>query len=327
MRTFIILIILAALGFAAWTWWSGRNKPAPLLNTAASVMPPGPQNPPPPQPTPLPAEVKSDYDQAELLWKQAVDAGQVPAQSAKAALMGKLFGKVLIGVYNKPGLRGLELTLIEQRLTPIGNELFFSKTRFPTDETGLIAMHQVQSGESPDRIAKKYGMSMEFLNRLRGRDANDSKLNVGDMVKVVKVKEQGGAFLHIDKGDFTIDCFIGGVFARRYPISHGAQQSPTPTGKTRLVDRVLNPPWTDPKTHEVYGPDDVRNILGKVWMAFSPEGIGQSGLGIHGYSGPNPQMRALVSNGCIRLENDSALELYRTISPMDRCKTEVAIVD
>ncbi len=241
--------------------------------------------------------------------------------------MGQLYSKVLRGVYNKPGQQPFEQTLVETRLAPIGHELFFAKTRFGADESGLMGIHIVQSGESPDRIAKKYGMSMELLNRIRGRDANDSHLNAGETLKVVKVGDKGGFAIHIDKGDFTLDCFIGGVFAKRYPISHGAPQTPTPVGRTKLTDRVLDPQWTHPVTHKVYGPNDPENILGKVWLAFAPEGLGQGGLGIHGYTGPNPQMRALVSNGCIRLENDNALELYRTLSHPNRCPCVVEIVD
>ena len=101
----------------------------------------------------------------------------------------------------------------------------------------------------------------------------------------------------------------------------------TPSGTTRLIDRVLNPDWTDPKTKEVYRADDLRNILGKVWMKFSPDGLGQDGLGIHGYTGPNPQMQANVSNGCVRLDTPQAQELYQLLAHPDRCPTAVVIVE
>lgn len=334
MRTFLILLVLAAVGYAGWSWYSDRQKTDAVVVTNDSQGTEGSDIPstatkPPVNPgmAALPPEVKADFEQAEILWKQAVKAGQPPAQSSNAPLMGKLYSSVLRGVYNKPGQAAFEKMLLEQRLTPLGNELFFSKMRFQPDETNLIGLHKVQPGESPDLIAKKYGMSMEFINRLRGRDANDSHLNAGDGIKIVKAREKGGYFLHIDRGDYYMDCYIGGVFAKRYVISHGAVQTPTPTGHSKLTDRVLDPSWTHPQTHKVYGPNDPENILGKVWFAFSPEGIGQSGLGIHGYTGPNPQMRAQVSNGCIRMENDSALELYRTLCSPNRCPTEVEIVE
>ncbi len=337
MRAFFILLVLAAIGFVGWKWYSARQlaeaAAAKPVVSAASPGETGKEPAPAAQgfggeeaPGPIPAELKAGYDQAEALWSAAKDGS--PATSAKAPLMDQLYSKVLQGLYNKSGQKALEQRIISERLTPLGNELFFAKTRFPDDETGIFVLHEVQPGESPDKIAKKYGMSIELINRLRGMtDLTDAKLHAGDRLKAVTVRDHGGYFLHVDKSDYYLDCYVAGLFARRYPISHGAKETPTPVGKTHLTDRVLNPTWTDPHTHEVYQPEDPRNILGKVWMAFSPDGIGQSGLGIHGYTGPNPKMQAMVSNGCVRLDTPQAQELYQTICHPDRCPTAVEIVE
>lgn len=330
MRAIFILIVLAVAGFFAWKWLA--PQPAP---DAAGTTPTGtdPAVTPPTTgfgTTPaqaLPAELKAAYDRAEGMWAEAAKNGGNPPTSPKAPLLAKLYSTVLRGIYNQDAHKALELKLISERLTPLGDALFFSKARYADDETGVFLVHQVASGESPDAISKKYGMPHELLNRMRGRDAGDSRLSQGDALKVVNVREQGGNFLHIDKGDFYLDCYIANVFARRYVISHGANETPTPTGTTRLIDRVLNPDWTDPKTKEVYRADDPRNILGKVWMKFSPDGLGQDGLGIHGYTGPNPQMQAKVSNGCVRLDTPQAQELYQLLAHPDRCPTAVVIVD
>lgn len=338
MRAIFILIVLAVAGFFAWKWLAPKpaDGPGSTPTGADPTTPPGDfgttQTPPgdfgtPAAPQQLPAELKATYEQAEALWADMAKNGGNPPTSPKAPLLDKLYGTVLRGIYNQEAHKGLELKLISERLTPLGDALFFSKARYADDETGTFVMHQVASGESPDAIAKKYGMPHELLNRMRGRDAGDSKLSLGDVLKVANVREKGGNFLHIDKSDFYLDCYIAGLFARRYVISHGANESPTPTGTTRLIDRVLNPDWTDPKTKEVYRADDPRNILGKVWMKFSPDGLGQDGLGIHGYTGPNPQMQAKVSNGCVRLDTPQAQELYQLLAHPDRCPTAVVIVD
>lgn len=334
MRAVIILVILAAAAFAGWKWYSSKQAAEAVRQEAeakaAKDKEPGFGGTSTPVPTadaPVPPELKPMLDQADALWASLAKDGANPAATPKAPLLDKLYSQVLMGIYNKPGQKSLELRLVGERLTPLGNEIFFSKTRMPDDETGLVAMHDVNAGENPDGIAKKYGMSRELLNRMRGRDLNDSRLNLGDRLKVIKVREAGGGLLHVDKSDFYLDCFLGGLFVRRYAISHGAKETPTPVGKSRLTDRVLNPTWTHPVTHEVFGPDDPKNILGKVWMAFSPDGIGQSGLGIHGYTGPNPQMQALVSNGCVRLETTQAQELFATLAHPDRCPTAVEITE
>jgi lipoprotein-anchoring transpeptidase ErfK/SrfK len=335
MRALLILIVLAIAGFFAWKWMAPQtpaeappSSPVTTSETPATGTPTGQTGFGGAAPAqPLPAEVKSAYDQAEALWAELSKGGANPAVASKAPLLDKLYSTVLKGLYNNASQKELELKIIGERLTPLGDMLFFSKARYADDETGTFVMHQVNPGESPDAIAKKYGMPHELLNRLRARDANDSRLSQGDALKVVNVREKGGNFLHIDKSDFYLDCYIAGLFARRYIISHGAEESPTPTGTTKLTDRVLNPTWTDPKTHEVYQPDDPRNILGKVWMKFSPDGLGQDGLGIHGYTGPNPKMQAKVSNGCVRLDTPQAQELYQLLAHPDRCPTAVEIVN
>jgi lipoprotein-anchoring transpeptidase ErfK/SrfK len=324
MRTVLILIVIAALGFAGWTWYQNRGT------TPAPAVPPPVAAPIAPTPAPIaavPAAVKADYDQAEALWKQIEATGQNPAAGAKAPFLGKLYGKVLRGIYNQPGLKTLEDSLVADRLSKIGNEVFFSKNAFTGDDTGFVAIHKVAPGESPAAIARKYGMSMELINRLRGRDPNASQLNVGDVVKVLKIKEHGGFLIHVDKGDYTFDLFAGGIFMRRYEISHGAPETPTPVGTTHLVARERNPTWTHPVTHEVFGPDDPRNILGKVWMKFDKTEIGQDGLGIHGYTGPDAKWKAQVSNGCIRMKPDDAVEVYQSTASPSLAPTTVEIVE
>ena len=82
MRAFLILLVLVAIGYAGWSWYTGRNpaavpvakvEPAPGDVPSTTALPP--VNPPPPPPPAIPAEVKGDYDQAEALWQQAVAAG------------------------------------------------------------------------------------------------------------------------------------------------------------------------------------------------------------------------------------------------------------
>ena len=120
-------------------------------------------------------------------------------------------------LYTQPGLSERTESLVKDRLIPLGQALFFSKSNYPNDR--LFGVHAVGAGESPEAIAKKYAMSREFLNRLRGKDVNDSKLRIGDSLKIVKLNEQPGAekgfAVRIDKGDYLLDLFIGGIFAKR----------------------------------------------------------------------------------------------------------------
>ncbi len=335
MKTVLILIVLGALGFGGWYAWSHH-----VAKTAAATEQEGglggtPVNGTPnlgstpvlqPQPS-LPAEAQEAIAAGDALWNAG---GATPATSAKAADMLRAYSKALRALYNKPGLHEREEQLVNERLTPLGDQLFFSKATIPADDQW--AVHSVSAGESPEAIAKKYGISRELVNRFRGRDVNDSKLRVGDALKVIRLAgqtdpEKRGFLLHIDKGDYVMDCFVAGMFARRYVISHGAASSPTPTGRTHVFNRMWHPDWTHPITHQViaYGQPD--HLLGPIWLAFDGKELGRSGIGIHGYTGADAKWGAQVSNGCIRLQNDKAEELYQTLTNPDRSPIIVEITD
>jgi hypothetical protein len=340
MKTLLVIIVLVALGFGGWYTWQQRaaasaaevgdgvatSPLAPEGGAASATGQGGSAAILQPQAL-LPAEAQQPFDQAEALWNAG---GATPAASAKVAEMSRLYSKALRALYNRPGLREREEQLVTTRLTPLGDQLFFSKAAIPLDDQWSV--HSVTAGESPEAIAKKYGISRELVNRFRGRDANDSKLRIGDSFKIIKLAgqtdpEKRGFFLHIDKGDYYLDCYVGGMFARRYVISHGAAASPTPTGKSRVFNRVWHPDWTHPLTHQVipYGAPD--HLLGPIWLPFDAKELGRSGIGIHGYTGADAKWGVQASNGCIRMQNDQAEELYHTLTHPDRSPILVEITD
>ncbi len=333
MKTVLVLLVLGAIGYGGWYAYHHRPAAADAAVDAGGPGIPGGTNTsggstPVLQPqASLPPAAQQALDQAEALWNAA---GATPATSAKVVEMNRLYSTVLRALYNRPGLREREDLLVRDRLAPLGDQLFFSKNGVPADDQW--AVHTVTPGESPEAIAKKYGISRELLNRFRGRDANDARLRVGDTFKVLRLAgqtdpEKRGYLLHIDKGDYLLDCYAGGLFVRRYQVSVGAANSPTPTGHTRVADRVWHPNWTNPETHQVIPYGDPNHVLGPIWLAFDAKELGQSGVGIHGYTGANAQWGAQVSHGCIRLQNEQAEELYQTLCHPDRSPILVEITD
>ena len=334
MKTALILLVIGGLGFGGWYAWSHHGKgTAPLaeqpMNELApgGGLAPGGSTPVLQQAPAIPADVQEALAAGDALWSQA---GATPASSAKAPEMDRLYSKALRLMYNRPGLREREGQLVTERLAPLGDALFFSKTVYPDD--GQFGSHTVASGENPETIAKKYGISRELMNRFRGKDPNDAKIRAGDTFKIIRLAGQTdpdkrGFLIHIDKGDYLLDNYVGGMFARRYTCSHGAVNSPTPTGKTHITNRVWHPDWTHPVTHQViqYGQPD--HLLGPIWLAFDGKELGRSGIGIHGYTGADAKWGAQVSNGCIRLQNDKAEELYQTLCHPDRSPIAVEITE
>lgn len=337
MRAFIVILIIAVAA-GGWYWHKKHQKSTmetgdpvisstgtPGLSAAGGATGGSPTagDPGLGQGT-LPNDVKQALEQAEALWAQA---GADPATSAKAPAMSALYSTALRGLYNQAGLSGRENSLIAERLAPLGAAMFFSKAKYADDASGTFAVHVAASGESPNVIARKYGMSQQFLNRLRGREANDGKLAVGEVLKVVKVKDKGGFAIHVDKGDFVLDSYVGGLFAKRYKVSVGKRDSPTPVGRSHLIGREWHPDWTDPTTHLVMRYGDVGNILGPIWMKFDPTELGQDGIGIHGYTGTDSKIGEGASHGCVRLDNLDAEELYNTLSQPDLAPTSIDITE
>jgi len=335
MKVFVALIVIAACAAGGYFWMAkrpvandtptnipgpGGGIPGPTPGQPGTPTIPGAQHSDPPSPT-VPAAVKADYDKAEALWKNTT--GDVPT-SAAAPQLARLYSTVLKGLYNQPGAKALEDQLLQTRLAPLGTALFFTKARY---DDALFVNHTVASGDVPDKLAKQFGMSYQQINLLRGRDVENSNLRVGETLKLIRQKESGGCFLHADKSEFYVDAYVSGVFARRYDISIGAPESPTPLGVTKVVDLVFNPTWKDPKTGEVYQPGDKRNILGGVWIALSPDGINETGIGLHGYTGEDQTLRRQASNGCLRLGNEAIKELAYLISHPNRSPTAVEIVE
>lgn len=97
-----------------------------------------------------------------------------------------------------------------------------------------------------------------------------------------------------------------------YPIGPGKVSTPTPTGYYKVIDKEVNPTWTDPgsATSIPSGPD---NPLGYRWI-----GIGGN-YGIHGTNHPD-SVGHYVSNGCIRMHEEDVEKIYDMVevgTPVD----------
>ena len=325
----VALLLLAGLGAGGWYFWKHQHAEqaaAETLEASTLADPATTVAKAPPAPVLPPAAIQA-LAVADAAWAKA---GPAAATSAAAPDLARLYSTALRTLYNQPNAAAREEQLIRERLTPLGDALFFSRTPFPNDSQ--FTTHTIVRGESPEAVARKYGISRELVNRFRGKDSNDSNVKVGDSFKVLRLIGQTdpvkrGFQIHIDKSQFTLDLFIAGMFARRYACSHGAVQSPTPIGQTFITNRVWHPDWTHPISHKVirYGEPD--HLLGPIWLPFDGKTLGKNGIGIHGYTGADAKMGVMVSNGCIRLENQNAEELYQTVSHPDRSPIAVEIVE
>ncbi|MFW5846202.1 MAG: L,D-transpeptidase family protein [Planctomycetota bacterium] len=317
MKKFLLLCILAAGAWAGYRyWWLPRQELASEQadEQEAADQELADQLAAEPQ---LPAEAAAAREQADAIWQEMQAAEKDPTLQPEAPELARLYSQVLRATYNVPALKGLQLELIEQRLRPLSERLFFGRKVYRDDPTDFFVAHTIKPGERLDEIARHFGLSYQHINIMRGTDPESGAYQQGRTIKVYRGRDErfGGFLIHIDLGDFFMDVHLGGIFARRYPIGHGAVETPTPTGETRIVGRVRDPQWTDPVSGQVYMPGDPGNILGPVWLPFDDIMLNQSGLGIHGYTGDGAATGARVSNGCIRMDNEDAVEFYNLMVP------------
>lgn len=104
----------------------------------------------------------------------------------------------------------------------------------------------------------------------------------------------------------TLELYSGETFVKEYPIAIGKTSTPTPLGKFSIIDMEINPVWIPPRQGYIVesGPD---NPLGYRWMGFLPL------YGIHGTNAPW-SIGMAVSNGCIRMREEDAEELFEVIT-------------
>lgn len=103
----------------------------------------------------------------------------------------------------------------------------------------------------------------------------------------------------------TLQLYYGNIISKEYSVAIGKPSTPTPLGSYYIVNKERNPTWIPPGRDYVVlsGPD---NPLGYRWMEFLPL------YGIHGTNAPWTIGMA-VSNGCVRMREEDAEELYEIV--------------
>ena len=104
----------------------------------------------------------------------------------------------------------------------------------------------------------------------------------------------------------SLALYQGNERVRLYPIGPGKASTPTPVGYYKIITKDLNPTWTDPEDSANSIPSGPSNPLGYRWMGFT------GNYGIHGTNHPE-SIGHYVSNGCVRMNEKNAEDLYDLI--------------
>ena len=175
--------------------------------------------------------------------------------------------------------------------------------------TELDAVHVVRSGDTLGKIASSYRTTVELVRRANGLK--------GDIIRPdQKLKIPKGTFsIVVDKSQNQLLLTENDQFVKTYRVATGKEESPTPVGTFKVVNRIPDPVWY--KQGAVVPPESPENILGTRWL-----GIDKKGYGIHGSVDPEA-IGQRVTAGCVRMTNSDVEELF-DIVPVG---TEVTIVD
>ncbi len=126
----------------------------------------------------------------------------------------------------------------------------------------------------------------------------------------------------INKGTNQLAFFKDGYLLDVFPVATGRLAHYTPDGTWKVVVKLVNPSWRDPRGGPVIPGGTPANPLGPRWLGLNALGTGGSSYGVHGTNSPS-SIGTYASSGCIRLYNKDILWLYERV-PMG---TEVEIIN
>ncbi len=166
---------------------------------------------------------------------------------------------------------------------------------FEQAEPHFVPAYTIQPGDQLRKIASEHKLSWEYLARLNRIDPR--RLQAGKKLKVIR----GPFSAHVSLSRFELTIHLQSYFVKKYSVGIGKDRS-SPQGKLAVLEKIADPQYTDPEGRVIEGKDP-RNPLGPRWLD-----LGNS-YGIHGTIEPESIGKA-ASRGCIRLQNDDAIEVY-----------------
>lgn len=190
---------------------------------------------------------------------------------------------------------------VRDMLTHHNDRLMFSGHIEPGDP--LVEEYRVQRDDLLSRIAPRYKLTYQFLERINGIDAH--RIQVGQAMKLVR----GPFHARVVKSEYRMDVYLRAsdgspIYVRSFDVGLGESDS-TPLGDWVIEPgrKVTNPDWRNPRTGDYYRADDPDNPIGDHWLALKgtdDRTAEHRGYGIHGTVEPDSIGRS-VSMGCIRL--------------------------
>jgi len=200
-----------------------------------------------------------------------------------------------------PDFNGIEN--VQKDLETLNMRLILSAVDGPN-----TVVHEVQTGDSLAKIAKKYNTTVELIKKSNNLESDIIRL--GQRIRIWK-----GVFsVLVDKSQNNLMLKSDNELVKVYRVATGKNNC-TPVGTFTITTKLVDPVWY--KSGAIISPEYPENALGSRWMGFD-----LAGYGIHGTNQPD-SIGKQVTQGCVRMKKDDVEELY-SILPVG---TQVTIVD
>lgn len=142
----------------------------------------------------------------------------------------------------------------------------------------MLVLNTVAFAQEPNNMLDK----VEKVSKINTKTSNNLTTNNSNRWILINIPARSLRLYDKDK------CIA------MYPVGVGKINSKTPVGYFKVVEKVVNPSWTDPDDLKVVIPSGENNPLGYRWL-----GIGGN-YGVHGTNHPE-SVGHYVSNGCVRM--------------------------
>ncbi|MEM9084127.1 MAG: L,D-transpeptidase family protein [Planctomycetota bacterium] len=191
-------------------------------------------------------------------------------------------------------------------LSSIANDITFSATIIGDDPT--VQKYTVVPRDSLTKILRTLNAKVEpglitSINNL----SNPNRIRVGQSLKIINGPLH--AVVHKDAYRFDLyadqtDSSGNRIYLRSFPVGLGEFDS-TPTGAfvVRTNSKLEDPRWVNPRTGEVFEPNNPDNPIGERWIGLlgtDPQTELLAGYGIHGTIEPK-SIGTDASMGCVRM--------------------------
>ena len=166
-------------------------------------------------------------------------------------------------------------------------------------ETPQTVIHDVQSGDTLGKLAKKYGTTIELI-KMRN-DLKSNVIRIGQRLSIW----MGSFNIFVDKSQNIFMLRNNDEIVKTYTVSTGKDVSVTPIGEFIIVNKLIDPVWFNKGV--ILPPESPANVLGSRWMGFD-----LSGYGIHGTIYPET-IGSHETAGCVRMHNEDVEEIFSMV--------------